>query len=169
MRSVDSGEGVGHGVVGPGPLALLAQGADQCQLQRVVPSSLLRGVFRVSLRLLYAVESPESWFEDLGSGRLDNGVAEDALDETFQALTGNDEYHVFLTEYGDNNALYVSDRTGSGFTVGSKTPSVGSEFSYRIVVKRGDIDSVRFAEAPAMEKPVGDDYSSVPPETPMTE
>ncbi|MEU1896236.1 hypothetical protein [Streptomyces pristinaespiralis] len=51
----------------------------------------------------------------------------------------------------------------------SKTPSVGSECSYRIVGKRGDIDSVRFAEAPATEKPVGDDYSSVPPETPVTE
>jgi hypothetical protein len=122
-----------------------------------------------SLRLLYALESPESWFEDFGSGRLDNGVAEVALDETFQVVTGNDEYHVFLTEYGDNNALYVSDRTGSGFTVRSKTPSAGSEFSYRIVAKRGDIDSARFAEAPAMEKPVGDDYKGVPIEAPVAE
>ncbi|MFD7626321.1 hypothetical protein ACFV7Q_09770 [Streptomyces sp. NPDC059851] len=119
-----------------------------------------------TLRLLYAVESPESWFEDFGSGRLDNGVAEIALDETFQAVTGNDEYHVFLTEYEDNNALYVSNRTGSGFTVPSKTPSAGGEFSYRIVAKRGDIDSARFAEESAMDKPVGDDYKSAPPEAP---
>ncbi|MEU1896235.1 hypothetical protein [Streptomyces pristinaespiralis] len=69
-------------------------------MQRIVPGYLLRGVFRVSLRLLYTVESPQSWFEDLGSGRLDNGVAGVALDETFQALTGNDEYHVFLTSTG---------------------------------------------------------------------
>jgi hypothetical protein len=118
-------------------------------------------------RLLYAMESPESWFEDFGFGQLDNGVVEVRLEEIFQSVTSGDQYHVFLTEYGDDNGLYVTDRTGTGFTVRSKTPSAGSEFSYRIVARRGDIETQRFASVPMelVEKAVGD-YEGVPAEAP---
>jgi hypothetical protein len=130
-------------------------------------SSAVRGTDGTR-RLLYAMESPESWFEDFGFGRLDNGVAEVGLDETFRSVTSDDQYHVFVTEYGDNNGLYVTDRTATGFTVRSKTPSAGSEFGYRIVAKRGDIETPRFASEPMEDKTVGD-YEGVPAEAPAAD
>jgi hypothetical protein len=45
---------------------------------------------------LYAVEAPENWFEDFGSGQLANGVANITLDPTFaQTINSGTEYHVF--------------------------------------------------------------------------
>jgi hypothetical protein len=64
---------------------------------------------------LYAVESPESWFEDFGFGQLVDGRAEIQLDGDFSAVIDSDTYHVFITEYDDNNALYVAGRTSRGF------------------------------------------------------
>ena len=37
-------------------------------------------------RLLYCLESPESWFEDFGKGQLDCGQAEVAIDPNFAAI-----------------------------------------------------------------------------------
>ncbi|GAA5154373.1 hypothetical protein GCM10023321_26080 [Pseudonocardia eucalypti] len=101
-----------------------------------------------SLRLLYAVESPESWFEDFGVGALENGYATVELDSDFSSVLADETYHVFLTEYDDNNALYVAARTGTSFEVRSKNASAKSQFSYRIVGKRRDIPAERFAVAP---------------------
>jgi len=105
-----------------------------------------------TLRLLYALESPESWFEDFGSGRLVDGRAEVALDEAFVSVTSDDQYHVFITEYEDDNSLYVTGRTNSGFEVRSKTSTGNGEFSYRVVAKRNDIPTSRFEEADGYEK-----------------
>ena len=50
---------------------------------------------------LYAVESPENWFEDFGSGTLSNGSASVALEPTFRdTVTSSQDYHVFLTPRG---------------------------------------------------------------------
>jgi hypothetical protein len=57
-----------------------------------------------SRRLLYTMESPESWFEDFGISQLLNGNAEVTLDPGFAAIVTSDVYHVFISEYGDNNA-----------------------------------------------------------------
>jgi hypothetical protein len=90
-----------------------------------------------SHRLLYTLESPECWFEDFGMAKLTNGQAEVALDTGFAAVINGDVYHVFVSEYGDNNGLYVTDLTSFGFVVRAKaSSSASSTFSYRIVAKR---------------------------------
>jgi hypothetical protein len=55
---------------------------------------------------LYAVEAPENWFEDFGSGQLANGSATVALETTYaQTVNTHIEYHVFLTPKGDCDGL----------------------------------------------------------------
>ncbi|MBV9304010.1 MAG: hypothetical protein JOY62_11270 [Acidobacteriaceae bacterium] len=55
---------------------------------------------------LYAVEAPENWFEDFGSGHLSSGAATIALEPTFaQTVNTGTEYHVFLTPKGDCKGL----------------------------------------------------------------
>jgi hypothetical protein len=92
-----------------------------------------------SHRQLYCMESPESWFEDFGFGQLTNGVAHIQLDPDFATTIHTDVYHVFITEYGDNTALYVTNRTNTGFEVRAKTSKGEAMFSYRVVAKRKDI------------------------------
>jgi hypothetical protein len=100
-----------------------------------------------SHRRLYCMESPESWFEDFGTGELAGGRAEVRLDPDFAATVDTTDYHVFLTEYDDNNALYVTERSATGFAVRAKASDTASAtFSYRVVAKRVDI------EAPRLEK-----------------
>jgi hypothetical protein len=100
-----------------------------------------------SHRRLYCMESPESWLEDFGVGQLVDGQARVELDADFAAVVNSDAYHVFITEYEDNNALYVFNRTRSGFGVRAKSSNTAAgSFSYRIVAKRKDI------EAPRLEK-----------------
>ncbi|MBV9673814.1 MAG: hypothetical protein JO076_13460 [Verrucomicrobia bacterium] len=97
-----------------------------------------------SHRRLYCVESPECWFEDFGGGQLVKGQAEVQLDPGFSSVVNGDAYHVFITEYENNNALYVTKRTSTGFVVRAKSPAAAGTFSYRIVAKRKDITAPRF-------------------------
>lgn len=100
-------------------------------------------------RLLYAVESPEVWFEDFGSGSLVDGVAVVTFEAIFaETIDLDGGYHVFVTPLGDCNGLYVAAKTASGFEVrelGGGTADVG--FDYRIVAKRAGYEGVRL-EAP---------------------
>ena len=104
--------------------------------------------------LVCAVEAPENWFEDFGSGELKNGVAWVPLDKTFAETVNPElEYHVFVTPGGDCRGLYVAKRTPNGFEVrelGQGRSSTG--FDYRIVARRRGFEKQRFAEAP--EPPV---------------
>jgi hypothetical protein len=97
---------------------------------------------------LYAVESPENWFEDFGSAELKSGVALVPLDASFaEATNASIAYHVFLTANGDSNGLYVSRKTATGFEVrehGAGSSNVA--FDYRIVVKRRGFEGARMAE-----------------------
>jgi hypothetical protein len=97
-----------------------------------------------SHRRLYCMESPECWFEDFGVGRLVNGQAKVKLDRDFSSVVNSDTYHVFITEYEDNNALYVTKRTSTGFVVRAKAKAAAGTFSYRVVAKRKDITAPRF-------------------------
>ena len=90
-------------------------------------------------RVLYAVESPESWFEDLGTAQLKHGVAVVKLAEDFaQTVNTLDAgYHIFLTPLGDCRGLYVAQKTVHSFEVrelGSGQTDVA--FDYRIMAKR---------------------------------
>jgi hypothetical protein len=96
-----------------------------------------------STRVLYSVESPESWFEDFGRAELREGRARVEIDPDFAALVKTeDDYHVFLTPEAETAGLFVSERTSSGFEV--REQAGGSlPFSYRIVVRRRDVDAER--------------------------
>jgi hypothetical protein len=97
-----------------------------------------------SHRRLYCVESPENWFEDFGFGELSNGQAQVQLEEGFRSVVDSDAYHVFITEYEDNNALYVAERTSAGFFVRARKSKANGTFSYRVVAKRRDVAAPRF-------------------------
>ena len=59
-----------------------------------------------------AVQSPENWMEDFGSGELRNGVAVVNIDPAFtETVTGDSSYKVFITPNGDAEALYVINKT----------------------------------------------------------
>lgn len=97
---------------------------------------------------LYAIESPENWFEDFGASELRNGAAWVPLDAAFaQATNAAVPYHVYLTPNGDTNGLYVSRKTASGFEVrehGGSSSRIA--FDYRIVARRRGYESIRMAE-----------------------
>jgi hypothetical protein len=97
---------------------------------------------------LYAVESPENWFEDFGSAELKSGVAWVALDASFgEATNAAIAYHVFLTPNGDSNGLYVARKTATGFEVREHAGGDSNvAFDYRIVVRRRGYETIRLAE-----------------------
>lgn len=101
-----------------------------------------------SHRLLCAIESPESWFEDFGEAALENGKADVALDPDFAALvsTEKDAYHVFLTPYAETKGLFVARRDARSFVVKEQDGGTGhAPFAYRIVAKRKDVAHDRLA------------------------
>lgn len=72
---------------------------------------------------LYAVESPEVRFEDLGSARLDNGVATVEIDPVFAQTVNLEDYHVTLTAVCDTPVLlHVTSKGPSAFTVEGESP-----------------------------------------------
>lgn len=98
--------------------------------------------------LLTAVQSPDSWFEDAGSGQLSNGTAHVVLDPTY-AQTANTglEYHVFLTPNGDCKGLYVSQKSADSFEVrelGGGASTIA--FDYRIMAKRAGHENQRLQD-----------------------
>ena len=97
---------------------------------------------------LYAMEAPENWFEDFGSGQLSNGSVQIGLEPTFAQTVNTDlEYHVFLTPNGDCKGLYVSQKSPTSFEVhelGGGTSNVA--FDYRIIAKRKNYEAVRLAD-----------------------
>ena len=97
-----------------------------------------------SHRLLYCMESPESWFEDFGKGQLECGRADVAIDPDFAAVVDLTDYHVFVTPYGPD-IPFVTEQTSEGFRVEAKDPTSTTRFSWRLVAKRKDITAERLA------------------------
>jgi hypothetical protein len=97
-----------------------------------------------SHRLLYCMESPESWFEDFGEAKLVKGKAAVKIDKDFAGVAKTDAYHVFLSPYGESNGLYVSRRNRNGFEVREQSGGRNTlTFSYRVVARRKDVPSER--------------------------
>ena len=96
----------------------------------------------------YAMQSPENWMEDFGSGEVNGGVAIVAIDPAFaETVAGDSSYHVFLTPNGDSKGLYVTRKTATSFEVresGGGTSSLS--FDYRIVAKRRGFESQRLID-----------------------
>jgi hypothetical protein len=116
-----------------------------------------------SHRRLYCLESPESWFEDFGTGHLDCGRADVAIDPDFAALVDLTDYHIFLTMRDGHHLLSVLNQTTNGFTVeanravaalmGKRETDLSGTFSWRIVAKRKDITSARLAPVTIPREP----------------
>jgi hypothetical protein len=100
-----------------------------------------------SHRALYALESPESWFEDFGRENLVGGTANVQIDLDFAALVDTASYHVFLTPEGPSKGLYVATMTPHSFRVCEQEEGRGNiTFSYRVVARRGDVTAERLPE-----------------------
>jgi hypothetical protein len=114
-----------------------------------------------SLRRLYAIESPESWFEDFGDGRLVKGKAEVTIDPGFaKAVTLSKRYHVFLTPHTTKiQGLAVVACRADRFRVEDQTGGSGT-FSYRIVARRRDSKASRLER---VKVPPSISASSPPP------
>ncbi len=98
-------------------------------------------------QLLYCQESPEMWFEDIGSSKLVNGKVEIKLDKLYLETVFIDETHpmqVFLQENGESNGLIVIKEKDK-FLVKEKNGGKSNiEFSYRILAKRRFYQDHRF-------------------------
>jgi hypothetical protein len=110
-----------------------------------------------SHRLLYCMESPESWFEDFGEGKLTHGKVEVRLDPDFAALVEVDGYQVFITPYGESNGLFVAERNAVSFRVCEQQGGTSNaSFAFRVVAKRKDIVADRLARVdPPSRRSVG--------------
>jgi trimeric autotransporter adhesin len=97
---------------------------------------------------VYAMQSPENWFEDAGSGQLHNGAVVVKLDAEYaQTVNTTMDYKVFLTPNGDCKGLYVSGKSPTSFEVhelGGGTSSIA--FDYRIMAKRKGYEKIRLAD-----------------------
>ena len=104
-------------------------------------------------QLLYCTESPEVWFEDMGSGKLVNGVCRIDLDDLFKEVTVVDEahpMHVFIQMEGESEDVFViKDKNGAGFTVKERNHgNSNADFSYKVSAKRVNFQDHRFGSDP---------------------
>jgi hypothetical protein len=99
-------------------------------------------------RSLYAVESPQNWFEDFGQATLSGGEVVVSIEEIFSQTVNLEEgYHVFLTPLGDC-PLYVAEKSDSSFTVRAhEGADCEIAFDYRIIAPRLDYEDLRLKPA----------------------
>jgi hypothetical protein len=103
-------------------------------------------------RTLYAVESPQNWFEDFGQATLIAGEAVVPIEPIFaQTVNLGDGYHVFLTPIGDCS-VYLADKSDTAFTVRAHEGNACEiSFEYRIIAPRLDYEDLRLKEAESPE------------------
>jgi len=88
---------------------------------------------------LYAMESPEVWFEDFGSGRLANGRAHIELDPLFLETVTIDENNpmkVFITLNDECNGVYVKKGKTGFDVIELNNGKSNASFDWRVVAKR---------------------------------
>ena len=105
---------------------------------------------RYGPRLLYAVESPEVWFEDIGTAILKNGAITIGFEPIFaETVDLKADYHVYVTPLCDEAVvLFVTAKSADGFTVKGVTldnQSSSCAFDYRVIAKRLGYSDVRLA------------------------
>ena len=97
---------------------------------------------------LYCMESPECWFEDFGSAKLEKGAAHISIEPVFGQTIDTGEYYVFLEAEGECNSLFVKTKSPDGFTVRESGAGASDvPFSYRIVGRRKDVEAPRLRRA----------------------
>ena len=97
---------------------------------------------------LYAVEAPQNWFEDFGSGQLTRGATTVTVDTAYaQTVDMDSDYHVFLTPEGNCQGLYISHQTAAGFEVHELNGGQSNvAFAYRIAALRRGYENVRLED-----------------------
>ena len=96
--------------------------------------------------LLYCQESPEPWFEDFGSGILEQGSAHVDLDPLFLetvSIDAENPLRVFIELGGDCNGVYVVKGTSGFDVVELRGGSSSVPFDYRVVAKRKGFEERR--------------------------
>ena len=91
------------------------------------------------------------------------GALKSRIHPDFAAMVDLTDYHVFLTELGEHQALAVSQRTPTGFTVqanaalgkllGRSDAELSGTFSWRVVARRKDIKGERLAPVTLLPEP----------------
>jgi trimeric autotransporter adhesin len=120
-----------------------------------VPASQFTGATNNEYATLYALQSPEAWFEDFGTGTLSEGKASILVDQLFASTVDlNSNYHIFLTPLGNSNGLYVFNQTPNSFEVREANGGQANiSFHYRIVAKRKGYEEIRFESVTIEELP----------------
>jgi hypothetical protein len=103
------------------------------------------------VRHLYAMESPDNWFEDFGQAQLVDGKATVTIEPVFaQTVNLSQPYHVFAMPLG-NCPLYIAEKTTMSFTVRALDGQTGAScdiaFDYRIIAKRLGYEDLRLGPA----------------------
>ncbi len=97
-------------------------------------------------RLFYCMESPEVWFEDFGTARLEGGEVRVELDAIFLESVTIDEKNpikVFITLHDDSPGVYVKKGVDH-FVVHERSGGNGQvSFDWRVVAKRKNLESLR--------------------------
>ncbi len=97
-------------------------------------------------RLFYCMESPEVWFEDFGTARLEGGEVRVELEAIFLESVTIDEKHpikVFVTLHDDSPGVYVKKGLDH-FVVRERSGGNGDvSFDWRVVAKRKNLESLR--------------------------
>ncbi|MBS1798058.1 MAG: hypothetical protein JSS81_29850 [Acidobacteria bacterium] len=121
-------------------------------------------------QLLYAVESPEVWFEDLGTGKLVNGQAEIKLDELFlETVLIDDEHpmHVFIQMEDESEDVFVKKGTTSFVVKERNNGRSNAAFSYRVMARRLNFQDHRFGSDPVWGPGDTRPYSQYAPPPPI--
>jgi len=101
------------------------------------------------MRLMHAMESTEVWFEDFGSGQLENGVTTIHLDPIFLETVTIDEDHtmkVFVSLTADCNGVYVLKGLHSFQVIELNGGMSNAAFDYKIIAKRKGYEDERSSE-----------------------
>ena len=92
-----------------------------------------------SHRRVYCLESPESWFEDFGEGRLDRGCAEVVIDPDLARSWIWTAIRCFSRIDDAHSDLCVTGRSAVGFSVQARDAGANTRFGWRVVAKRKDV------------------------------
>jgi len=163
---IDAGVVVAHGTQYNGLCIMDVSGNLACNGSKSAVVPVDGGTRQLAL---YAVEAPENWFEDAGSGRLSSGSAVVHLESSFaQTVNSAVAYHVFLTPEGDCNGLYVANKTAASFEVrelGGGTASI--DFDYRIMARRKGYEHIRLADKTELWNELAKQTTSMPARRPL--
>ncbi|MBN2542612.1 hypothetical protein JXI42_07065 [bacterium] len=101
-------------------------------------------------REMYAMESPNLWFEDLGIGEISGGRCRiNMKDDYYETIYIDDShpYHVFITPRANIGNWWIEE-DNEGFTLFAPDAVDGSSFHYKIAALRKGYEDLRMKRVP---------------------